>query len=156
MAVGGALVVPLGLLLKAGYRPKGMADHVEPPVTERIERLAMEAVMAAERRLGNNPRDVGDLKLGYDVESRTPSGLLRLIEVKGRDVRAREVSLTAGEIKKGLNVPDRFILAIARVDGDEVQGPWYVRRPFTREPDFGVTSVNYKLQELLERGGEPS
>ena len=31
----------------------------------------------------------------------------------------------------------------------------YVRRPFTREPDFGVTSTNYNLRELLERSEEP-
>jgi len=30
-----------------------------------------------------------------------------------------------------------------------------VRRPFQREPDFGVTSVNYDLAELLERAEEP-
>jgi predicted nuclease of restriction endonuclease-like (RecB) superfamily len=29
----------------------------------------------------------------------------------------------------------------------------YVRRPFRREPDFGVTSVNYDFAELLARGG---
>ena len=28
----------------------------------------------------------------------------------------------------------------------------YVRRAFEREPDFGVTSVNYDLGELLDRG----
>ena len=31
----------------------------------------------------------------------------------------------------------------------------YVRHPFHREPDFGVTSVNYKMDELIERGGRP-
>ena len=29
-------------------------------------------------------------------------------------------------------------------------------RPFRREPDFGVTSVNYDLAGLLARAGEPS
>jgi hypothetical protein len=27
----------------------------------------------------------------------------------------------------------------------------YIRRPFQREPDFGVESVNYKLGDLLQR-----
>jgi len=27
----------------------------------------------------------------------------------------------------------------------------YVRHPFPREPDFGVTSVNYDFRELLAR-----
>jgi hypothetical protein len=32
----------------------------------------------------------------------------------------------------------------------------YVREPFKREPDFGVTSVNYSFAELLVRTGKPS
>ena len=32
----------------------------------------------------------------------------------------------------------------------------YVRKPFTREPDFGVTSVNYNLNELLAKAEVPS
>ena len=31
----------------------------------------------------------------------------------------------------------------------------YVREPFKREPDFGVTSVNYDFAELLEKGAPP-
>jgi hypothetical protein len=27
-----------------------------------------------------------------------------------------------------------------------------VKRPFHKEPDFGVTSVNYDIGDLLERG----
>ncbi|MEI7844614.1 MAG: hypothetical protein WCK35_02310 [Chloroflexota bacterium] len=29
-------------------------------------------------------------------------------------------------------------------------------KSFQREPDFGVTSVNYNFAELLARAGEPS
>jgi hypothetical protein len=32
----------------------------------------------------------------------------------------------------------------------------YVRKPFVREPDFGATSVNYDLKELLAQAQEPS
>ncbi len=31
-----------------------------------------------------------------------------------------------------------------------------VRRPFRREPNFGVTSVNYDLAELLVRAETPA
>ncbi len=34
--------------------------------------------------------------------------------------------------------------------------PRYARRPFQKEPDFGVTSVNYDVSELLARAGGPS
>ena len=39
-------------------------------------------------------------------------------------------------------------------DGDR-NVPRYIRRPFRREPDFGVTSVNYDLEELLGRSVRP-
>jgi hypothetical protein len=32
----------------------------------------------------------------------------------------------------------------------------YLRRPFHREPDFGVTSVNYDFADLLARAKEPT
>jgi len=32
----------------------------------------------------------------------------------------------------------------------------YIRQPFHREPDFGVTSVNYDFSDLLSRATLPS
>jgi hypothetical protein len=32
----------------------------------------------------------------------------------------------------------------------------YVRQPFQKEPDFGVTSVNYDLRELWQGGTVPA
>jgi len=124
--------------------------------TAHVEHLAMTAVMQLERDLGFEPRDVSDDKCGYDVESRIPNtGLLRFIEVKGRAAGAKTVTITKNEILTALNKPDEFILAIVEVDGDSTR-PWYVRRPFQREPDFGVTSVNYDLGRLLERAKAPA
>ena len=40
-------------------------------------------------------------------------------------------------------------------DGDGVYRVRYVRRPFGREPDFGVTSVTYDFAELLARAEAP-
>jgi hypothetical protein len=31
----------------------------------------------------------------------------------------------------------------------------YLRQPFSREPDFGVTSVNYDFGDLLAKAGPP-
>ncbi len=122
--------------------------------TERSERLAMSAVMEAERRLGFVPRDVSDHNLGYDIESAIPgTGLLRFIEVKGRVRGAKTVTITKNEILTGLNNPDDFILAIGLIEGERVEVR-YVRKPFVREPDFGATSVNYNLDELLARSTE--
>ena len=78
----------------------------------------------------------------------------QVIEVKGRVVGAGTVTVTKND-PHGLNKPDDFILAIVEIDGEATK-PCYIRRPFQREPDFGVTSVNYSIAELLERGEEPA
>ncbi len=44
----------------------------------------------------------------------------------------------------------RFRDGVHVVDG-ESHRVHYVRQPFQREPDFGVTSVNYDFAELLAR-----
>ena len=48
-----------------------------------------------------------------------------------------------------------YFLAIVQVEDDQASEPIYVPAPFQNEPDFGVTSQNYKLKELLERGQSP-
>jgi superfamily II DNA or RNA helicase len=176
IVVGGALVIPGGLLARA----KG--ERAEPPniftrETRRVELAAMEAVRLAEVGLGFEPRDVSAQKIGYDIESRNPeTGRLRFIEVKGRFSGATIVTLTKNEILTAFNKPDDYILALVEVpfassgentpvassapdlnletiSGCNVR---YVRRPFKREPDFGATSVNYELVELVSKSNIPS
>jgi Protein NO VEIN, C-terminal len=145
--VGGALVVPAGLLLRLLGSTAPTDAGSSPEARRRIELAAMAAVMTAERALGFEPRDVSGAKIGYDVESRIPgTGKLRFIEVKGRAAGAETVTVTRNEILYALNKPDDFILALVEVDSTTTLR--YVRRPFTREPDFGVESVNYGWREL--------
>ena len=115
----------------------------------------MQMVMEAEKRLGYEPRDVSADKCGYDIESRIPgTGKLRFIEVKGRVAEAKTITVTRNEILTALNKPDDFILAIGQVE--DGQGKLvYIRQPFQQEPDFAVESVNYNLQEMLNRAGDP-
>jgi len=49
----------------------------------------------------------------------------------------------------------KFILAIVRVDGDNTDGPHYVRAPFRKEPDGGAVSVNYAIEDLLASAKPP-
>ena len=156
VVLGGALIVPVGVL----HRLTGSGTGSKPPMvardTERSELLVMNAVMEAERELGNEPRDVSEENVGYDIESAIPdSGRLRFIEAKGRIVGADTVTITKNEILTGLNKPEDFILAIGLVDGDAVDLR-YVREPFQKEPDFGVTSVNYNLKKLLAKSYPPA
>jgi hypothetical protein len=121
-----------------------------------MEMLAMQMVMDAERRLGNEPRDVSGEKCGYDIESKDLSdGTLRFIEVKGRVAGATTVTVTRNEILTALNKPDNFILAVGQVEEGEPRLR-YIHQPFRQEPDFAVESINYNLQDLLNRGYDPS
>ena len=154
VVLGGVLVVPTGLVAVTAGRPAG----VSTPTVDRQERAARAraAVMAIERALGFEPTDRELEKLGYDIESRVPNGgKLRFIEVKGRDAGAETVTVTRNEILYSLNKPEDFILAIVEFHGDDGDRVRYVRQPFSREPDFDVTSVNYDLDKLLARAEEP-
>lgn len=148
---GGAFVIPAGLLVRLLGTVPTTPDGTSPEARRRVEVAAVAAVMAAERALGFEPRDVSALKVGYDVESRiVGTGKLRFIEVKGRSAGAEAVEVTRNEILTALNKPDDFILALVEVG--EALTVRYVRQPFSREPDFGVESVNYGWRELWERG----
>ncbi len=147
--LGGAVVVPAGLL--ARLRGDSETLPADVPERRRREALAVQAVLEVERRLGFDPADVSAQKLGYDIESKVPGeGRLRFIEVKARHPGAATVTVTRNEIMTSLNKPEDYILALVAIEGDDCRVA-YVSRPFRREPDFGVESVNYKLHELLQR-----
>lgn len=117
---------------------------------------ARSIIMDIERSLGYDPVDRELEKLGYDIESHIPNtGKLRFIEVKGRITGAQSITVTRNEILYSLNKPDDFILAIVEFMGDNQHRVHYLRRPFQREPDFGVTSVNYDFAELLKHAEAP-
>jgi superfamily II DNA or RNA helicase len=153
LVVGGALIIPQGLIDKRQGKsvPQWAADAA---ARAKVEQLAMQAVMACEQALGHQPEDVSAVKCGWDITSRTPAGDLRFIEVKGRVKGATTVTVTKNEILTGFNQPDKFILAIVLVDGDAADMPCYIKSPFKSEPEFGISSVNYDLAELLSLAKE--
>ncbi len=152
VVLGGLLVVPAGLLAAMGGQP----TMAEAPDTQASAARARAAIMEVERNLGFDPIDRETDKLGYDIESRVPgTGKLRFIEVKGRLAGGATITVTRNEILYSLNKPDDFILGIVEFHDDERHTVHYVRRPFQREPDFGVTSVNYDFAELLARAETP-
>jgi SNF2 family DNA or RNA helicase len=154
VALGGLLVVPIGLLAKVAGRPRPQASVVD---RQAAAARARAVVMEIERRLGFEPVDKEFEQLGYDLESRVPgTGRLRFIEVKGRAEDADTITVSRNEILYSLNQPDDFILAMVEFTAGGEERIHYLRRPFHREPDFGVTSVNYDFKELLARAGQPS
>jgi hypothetical protein len=138
--IGGLLIVPAGLV--ASLRGQPASPSTDDQDNLAAAAAARQAVMDAERALGFEPVDRETDKLGYDIESRIPG-------------TASTITVTRNEILYSLNKPDHYILAIVEFDGPD-QRIHYVRRPFQREPDFGVTSVNYDFAELLTRAASPS
>lgn len=142
--IGGALIVPIGLLL---------GDHTPPEILDRriTEKLAMQAVMQAEIAMNNDPKDVSAHNLGYDIESHDgQTGELRFIEVKGRRAGADTVTVTRNEILTAFNTREKYFLALVEIEGKVARQPRYVRQPFTKEPDFAMTKVEYNIKKLLE------
>jgi superfamily II DNA or RNA helicase len=150
VVVGGALVIPAGLLAQRRGEAGWSADA---EARAKIEGIAMKAVMDAERALGYQVFDVSAEKCGWDVTSLPPDPSVapRHIEVKGRVKDATTITVTRNEILYGLNQSDKFLMAVVLVDGDTHTGPYYIRRPFTKEPDWAVSSINLDLAQLLAR-----
>lgn len=135
---------------------KALPESLQPADTQASAAYARDIIMEIERNLGFEPIDREFEKLGYDIESRIPgTGKLRFIEVKGRVSGANTITVTKNEILYSLNKPDDFILAIVEFMPDDDYKVHYLRQPFQREPDFGVTSVNYNFSELLSRAEAP-
>jgi hypothetical protein len=161
VALGGALVIPSGLLRRLRGEStveNGSAFSTDPAARARTEKLAIDAVRLAEEARGCRVVDVSSQKCGWDLTSYPPAvegkqPEARHIEVKGRVTGASTVTITRNEMLYALNQADKFLLAIVLVDEhDAVDGPHYLHNPFESEPGWGVSSVNYDLKALLEKG----
>lgn len=160
VALGGALVIPAGLLrrLRGENAPAPVSSFSADSVARaRIEKIAMDAVRRVEEARGNRVVDVSALKCGWDltsypptVDGRQPDA--RHIEVKGRVQGADIITITRNEMLYACNQADKFLLAIVLVgENDAVEGPHYIRNPFDAEPGWGVSSVNFDIKALIER-----
>lgn len=162
VVLSGALVIPAGLLRKLrGEPPPDEATAMfatDAAARSRIEKLAMDAVRQAEEKRGCRVVDVSAQKCGWDITAYPPAvdgkqPEARHIEVKGRVKGATTVTITRNEMLYALNQSDKFHLAIVLVsEADAIEGPFYLRNPFDTEPGWGVSSVNYDLKALLEKG----
>jgi superfamily II DNA or RNA helicase len=156
LVIGAALVVPAGLLrrLAGDGDPQARLFARE---TQRIERIAVDAVLAAERSLGRNPTEMPHNNPGYDVESKAGWGELLFLEVKGRVIGAPTVTITRNEILTGLNKADHYVLAMVRVALDDSTETRYFYDPFAGQDDalIGIASVNYEFEHFWERSELP-
>lgn len=161
VVLGGALIIPSGLLRKLRGEPAPDAAtatfSADPAARSRIEQFAMDAVTKSEQSRGCRVVDVSAQKCGWDITSYAPlvDGKLpesRHIEVKGRIKGATTVTVTKNEIFHSWNQGSKYHLAIVLVgEDDSIDGPYYITHPFKEEPGWGVASVNFDLKQLLAR-----
>jgi len=155
VVAGGALIIPAGLL--ARLRGDAVLPGDRARETKRVERAAVDAVLAAERALGRMPVEMPPNNKGYDIESKDRSGSLFFVEVKGRIAGAETVTVTKSEIGVGRNKPDQFILALVEVPDVAQPTVRYLRRPFDDSGNlpFGTISVNFDWKKLIARSEVP-
>jgi hypothetical protein len=151
---GAALVIPSDVLaVDESHAPKTFARQ-----TEEVERRAVEAVLAAERKLGREAIEMPRNNPGYDIRSTDSLGNLYYIEVKGRIEGSDTFTITANEITFAQTQGERHRLALVEVStgGAEQDQLRYVRDAFTHlEPSATTRSFNELWRDYWGRGGQP-
>ncbi len=153
--VGGALIVPAGLLDQ-------LNPATTPPMHARdttiVERRAVDAVLAAERALGRTPMEMAHNNPGYDIQTEAPDGTLSFIEVKGRIAGAPEFSLTNNEVLFALQNRENYTLAIVEVAPEGGEKVRYLREPFPESANTGFELTRFVLSwdAYWAKGHDPS
>ncbi|MFV3386774.1 helicase-related protein [Pseudomonas sp. NY15364] len=163
VAAGTPRVLGIAMIASPELLPKD-SEHsfcADAVARGRIERMAMQAVIEAERALGHTVHDVSAEKCGWDITAIChchghPACIERRIEVKGRAKGQNTITVTRNEISQALDHPEHFILAVALIAPDDrIDGPYYIRNPFEQKPDWAETSRNLDLDLLLQRSVGP-
>src|SRR5690606_17267966 len=138
---GAALVIPSNLLLQE----EDNDGRLFAKQTDEVERRAVEAVLAAERGLSRDPREMPRNNPGYDIQSVDRQGRVFYIEVKGRIEGSDTFTITTNEVTFAQTQGERHRLALVRVSEqgsahDEIR---YVAGAFDHmEPADTTRSLN--------------
>ena len=116
----------------------------------------MDAVIRAEEAKGHRVVDVSADKCGWDLTSYPPPSTACSRPAAHRGQRPREGCRHGhrhrNEMLYAFNQGDKFVLAIVlRRRRRHHDGPYYIRKPFDREPGWGVSSINY-IQRPAQAG----
>jgi superfamily II DNA or RNA helicase len=154
----GALIVPRGLLDKIMGR-LSPAPHEHLSDTTETDRRAIAVVLAAERSLGREPREMPHNNPGYDIESVCTDGHLIYLEVKGRAAGAADFWVTKTEAlhAKNAGAGSRLALVAVSPDGPGHDRVRYITDPF-RDVDLGsfsATGIGGNWRKEWERGSDP-
>lgn len=149
---GACLVVTQGWL-DAQHDPVGAEARARE--TTRVERLAVDAVLRAERALGHSPTEMHHNNPGYDIESDTGKAI-DFIEVKGRVIGGKTFELTRQEAVTALNKANHSVLALVRVADDDTTTVRYLRQPIQQPIDPRAARVEYDWEPFWNDAEEMS
>lgn len=145
--IAAVLVVPHHLVSKE-------ITAASPSGRER-QRLAIERVFETEHTLGHDATDLGQDQHGFDIESRDTTGSLRFIRVRSYSEDANQIVLTQNELIAALNAPDRFILALVKVQDGRADFPHYLHgRKFPKQT-MDEVNIPVDLEDLLSQSETP-
>ena len=108
------------------FSPKAIFKASKPIIPR--WRSAENACVEIEKFLGNKARDVSTQNLGYDVESTTPIGEKRYIEVKSVFKSDRSFSLTNNEYTAAHQYGDAYYVCLLH-HGDDKSKAIYIQNP---------------------------
>ena len=94
-------------------------------------RSAENACVEIEKFLGYEARDVSTQNLGYDVESTTPTGEKRYIEVKSVSKSDSSFSLTNNEYTAAHQFGDAYYICLLH-HGNEKSKAIYIQNPLSK------------------------
>jgi superfamily II DNA or RNA helicase len=147
---GACLVLPQGWIDALDNPEVAAARAIE---TARVERIAVDAVLAVEASLKHSPIEMPHNNPGYDIESDTSDGL-DFIEVKGRVEGGTTFVLTRQEAVTALNKRGHSVLALVRVHDDNTTTVCYVRHPLDKPIEPWQTSIDADWDYFWNRGTE--
>jgi superfamily II DNA or RNA helicase len=155
--VAAALVIPQGLIDKLTGSKPVLPDQ---NVIKETDRIAVAAVLEAERTLGRIPLAQEHNNPGFDVLSEDPvTGMSYFIEVKGHRPGTDEIKVRAAQVRKAKMNPERFRLAIVSVtDGPNPTASHvrYLLRPFeSYDLHFAQPYLPLNVNALIEHSVEP-
>ncbi|MGW9502025.1 helicase-related protein [Streptomyces albidoflavus] len=157
-------IISAALVLPATAIPGAAGEQQTPGSfaldTTVTERRAVDAVLAAERRLGREPEEMAHSNKGFDIRSHKPDGHLVFIEVKGRVLGADNFTVTTSEVGYAKNAEPNYRLALVAVDPDTPDGSndqvRYVINPFADLVlDKYVDDLRRKWKAEWDRGVDP-
>ena len=149
VVLGGLLVVPVGLLAAmSGRTAAAPTAPVDTQATAARARADRHGDRARPRLRADRPR-VREARLRHREPRARHRAACASSRSRAASSGAATITVTSNEILYSLNKPDDFILAMVEFLDDDTHRVHYLRQPFQREPDFGVTSVNYDFAELL-------